>query len=65
VIFKEKKFSEKCWTHEFGILLELAELKDTWKAECQTSPQLASNCLMHPSWTNPVDISGWPNPTPS
>lgn len=33
VLFEDKKFSEKCWTHNFEVLLEAAELEATRNTE--------------------------------
>jgi len=35
-VFKDKKFSEKCWTHKFADLLFLAGLKDEFEAWVKT-----------------------------
>lgn len=42
IIFEDKKFSEKCWTHDFEVLLDLAGLKDPWKVDRNADPLFAA-----------------------
>lgn len=41
--FPEKKFSERCYTHDLGELLGLAGLKAVWTASTAADPLLSSN----------------------
>jgi HEPN domain-containing protein len=38
-IFEDKKFSEKCWTHDFNALVDVAKLKSARDAEAAADPQ--------------------------
>ena len=40
-VFKDKKFAEKCWTHDFGELVGLAGLKDELNDALQTSATIS------------------------
>ena len=37
-VFKDKKFAEACWTHDFGKLVELAGLKPQLNLELAANP---------------------------
>ncbi len=41
VLFKDKKFSEKCWTHDLLALVRLADLETALYAHLQSSPTFA------------------------
>jgi HEPN domain-containing protein len=43
VIFRERRFSERCWTHDFDELLRLAELKAQQDADVAADPTLHRN----------------------
>jgi hypothetical protein len=40
VIFRDRRFSEKCWTHNFKELLRLAGLTARWDADTAANPAL-------------------------
>ena len=42
-IFQDKKYGERCWTHNFDKLLALAELDDFLKNDRQTNQALSDN----------------------
>ena len=44
-IFTDKRFSEKCWTHDLDALVELAGLKSALIADT------GSNTSLHDNWT--------------
>jgi HEPN domain-containing protein len=48
--FPEKRFSENCWTHDLGKLLELAGLKPAWDAAIAADPTLLSNWAIAKDW---------------
>jgi HEPN domain-containing protein len=50
VIFQERKFSEKCWTHDFEELLKLADLKPTLEADTATNAAFATNWTTAKDW---------------
>lgn len=50
VIFEDRKFSEKCWTHDPKVLVELAELEDARKATAAADPQFNRCWLIVRVW---------------
>jgi hypothetical protein len=50
VIFAEKKFAERCWTHDLTELVELAGLKKTLEADRTQNPALKLNWLVVKDW---------------
>src|SRR5438034_3672228 len=40
VIFRDRRFSEKCWTHDYDELFKLAELKAQWDADMAANVDL-------------------------
>lgn len=50
VIFEEKKFSEKCWTHDIEALIELAGLKPDLDADALANPALGTNRDVTKRW---------------
>jgi len=51
LIFREKKFSEKCWTHEIAELVKLAGLEDSLKADRKAKQPLDENWMIVGRWT--------------
>ncbi|HEY7422804.1 MAG TPA: hypothetical protein VH682_00960 [Gemmataceae bacterium] len=49
-IFQEKKFSERCWTHDLEELLKLANLGPTLVADIAADPSLGINWGVAKSW---------------
>jgi hypothetical protein len=43
VIFEDKKYGEKCWTHDFVALVKLAVLEDALEADTRANRILAGN----------------------
>src|SRR5882762_290845 len=50
VIFKEKKFSEQCWSHNIEDLVNLANLKSVQSADKAANPLLSWNWLVVSNW---------------
>ena len=50
VIFRDRKFSEKCWTHDFKELFRLAGLKARWDADIAANPALRRNWQLVENW---------------
>jgi hypothetical protein len=50
-IFQDRKFSEKCWTHDFEELLELANLRPTLDADGAANAPLFANWGIAKDWT--------------
>jgi HEPN domain-containing protein len=49
-IFQDKKFSEKCWTHDLEELLKLANLKPTLDADAAKNAALSANWAAAKDW---------------
>ena len=50
IIFREKRFSEKCWTHELKALVELAALDANLEADMTGNPILRGNWGVAKDW---------------
>jgi HEPN domain-containing protein len=50
VIFRDRKFSEKCWTHDFEELFKLANLKAQWDADLAANLDLQDNWEVVKNW---------------
>jgi HEPN domain-containing protein len=50
VIFQDKKYSEKCWTHDLEDLLALANLKPTLDADVAANAALSANWAVVKDW---------------
>ncbi len=53
VIFdnENKKFSEKCWTHDLSELVNLAKLNEAFEAWAETDEMIPPNCDAVTNWT--------------
>ena len=51
VIFRERRFSEKCWTHDFEELLKLAQLTARRDADVAANPALQLNRQVVKNWS--------------
>jgi len=51
VIFEDKKFSEKCWTHSVEELVKLADLEGMRKTDTAANPALGKNWLIVKDWS--------------
>ncbi len=49
-IFQDKKYSEKCWTHDLEDLLALANLKPTLDADAAANAALSANWSVAKDW---------------
>jgi hypothetical protein len=49
-IFQDRKFSEKCWTHDLKDLLALANLEPTLDADAAANAALAANWAVAKGW---------------
>jgi len=50
VIFEDRKFSDKCWTHSIDELIKLAEVHIAHKADIATNPNLKKNWSIACAW---------------
>jgi len=51
VIFEDRKFSDRCWTHSIDELLKLAEVHIGHKADIATNPVLKDNWSVVQKWS--------------
>jgi HEPN domain-containing protein len=51
VLFEERKFSEKCWTHEVMELIKLAGLESSRAADAAANKRLRDNWLIVKDWS--------------
>lgn len=51
ILFQDKKFSEKCWTHDIEKLIELADLKPAWDIATAADPKLSGNWGLAKQWS--------------
>ncbi|HEV2949982.1 MAG TPA: hypothetical protein VGX70_21575 [Gemmataceae bacterium] len=49
-IFQDKKYSEKCWTHDLEDLLALANLKPILDADAAANAALSANWTAAKDW---------------
>jgi hypothetical protein len=49
-IFADKKFSEKCWTHDLEVLLRLAALEPALNTDAAANPALFANWIEAKEW---------------
>jgi hypothetical protein len=52
VIFDDRRFSERCWTHKAFDLVELAALEATRAADAAGNPALHHNWLVVKDWSD-------------
>ena len=51
VIFTDRKYAERCWTHEVGDLLKLAFLETSLGMDIASNPALGLNSTAVTDWT--------------
>jgi hypothetical protein len=49
-IFTDKKYSEKCWSHDLKLLLVLAGLDEKWKVDSSANPMWGGNWRIIIEW---------------
>jgi HEPN domain-containing protein len=54
VIFDDRRFSEKCWTHTINELLKLAGLEAAQEADTKANPAFGENWLVVKDWHETV-----------
>jgi HEPN domain-containing protein len=54
VVFREKKYSEKCWTHDIEELVKLAGLNAQRDADASSNPALLLNWQIVKDWSEIV-----------
>jgi hypothetical protein len=60
IIFEDKKFAEKCWTHDIEVLVKMADLEKTRGDAIQTNAELGTNWLIAKDWN---ELSRYRNST--
>jgi hypothetical protein len=50
IIFEDKKFVEKCWTHDLEVLVKMAELEAYRGIAISANVQLGTNWLIAKDW---------------
>lgn len=51
VIFEDRRFSDKCWTHSLDKLLEVAGLEAAWKSDTAANPAFDGNWTIVQEWS--------------
>ena len=51
VIFGDKKFSEKCWTHSILDLVKMADLEGARATDAAANPALGKNWMVVKDWS--------------
>jgi hypothetical protein len=54
VIFEDRRFSEKCWTHDILDLVKLADLETMRATDAAANPPLSRNWLVVKDWSEKV-----------
>jgi hypothetical protein len=50
VIFEDRKFSDRCWTHLIDELIKLADVQIAYKADIDSNPALKTNWSIISAW---------------
>lgn len=50
VVFTDRKFSEKCWTHNLAQLIELAGLSAVFASDLKANPELQDHWTITKNW---------------
>jgi hypothetical protein len=59
IIFQDRKFSEKCFSHDFEALLTLAGLDAVLNGDCQQDHALGQNRLIVKDWKETSRYDQW------
>lgn len=59
IIFRDKKFSEKCWTHNIEELVKLANLESQRGHDVAASVDLGKNWQIVKDWTEGARYESW------
>lgn len=54
VVFRDRKYSDKCWTHDIADLVELADLGPRRLADATANPILGGNWSLAQQWNENV-----------
>lgn len=50
IVYRERRYSEKCWTHDIGALVEAGGLESIRRADADANPLLALNWVIVQNW---------------
>jgi hypothetical protein len=62
IVFRDRKYSDKCWTHDIGSLVALAGLEDARDADTQANPALGVNWGLVQAWSEKARYELKPEP---
>jgi len=62
VIFQDKRFLEKCWTHDIELLVKAADLEMTRGLDISANPDLGANWLVVKDWSEAARYQQWTEP---
>jgi hypothetical protein len=51
IVFRDRKYSDKCWTHDIGSLVALADLQGDRDADALANPPLGVNWGLVQGWS--------------
>lgn len=59
IIFRDKKFAERCWTHKIDQLVEAADLKIDRDRDAGLNPTLFQNWAIVKAWDEEARYNQW------
>jgi hypothetical protein len=62
IVFRDRKYSDKCWTHDIGNLVELADLEGDRNADALANPALGVNWGLVQGWSEKARYELKPEP---
>ena len=62
MLFEERRFSEKCWTHDLNQLLDLAGLSDALDSAGRANPELKRHWEVARGWNERSRYKEWDRP---
>ena len=62
IIFRDRKFSERCWTHDLEALVAAADLKAARDADATANPALGANWQIVKDWSEKDRYQQWSEP---
>jgi hypothetical protein len=62
IVFRDRRYSEKCWTHDIASLVALADLEGDRDADTQANPALGVNWGLVQGWSEKARYELKPEP---
>jgi hypothetical protein len=59
VIFQDRRFQERCWTHDIVALIKAADLEVTRGRDIAANPNLGANWQIVESWSELARYQQW------